>query len=99
MVIGREMGKKVKIVYIPKNLAYGLGFIMEFLNEIFPFYPFRSREIGSPVFSRKTVDWVTNDRYICSINKIKKELGFKPKYTQKEGIHNTLKWYKEKNLI
>lgn len=97
--IAKVMNKKVKIIYIPKTPAYLLGILMEFLNKIFPFYPFRGKETGSPYFSRKTVDWVTNDMYICSIDKIKSQLNYKPPYSQEEGIKRTVKWYREKGLI
>ena len=98
-LIGKNMGKKIKIICIPKRIAYGVGLFMEFLNVIFPFYPFRSKEIGSPLFSRKTVNWVTNDEYICSTKKANIQLGYIPDYAREDGIKNTLKWYKEKNLI
>jgi len=98
-LIARNMGREIKIIYIPKKIAYTLGGFMEFLNKLFPFYPFRGKETGSPLFSRKTVDWVTNDQYICSTEKAKKDLGYIPKYSREEGIKRTLKWYKEKNLI
>jgi nucleoside-diphosphate-sugar epimerase len=51
------------------------------------------------LFSRKTVNWVTNDEYICSTKKANIQLGYMPDYAREDGIKNTLKWYKEKNLI
>jgi len=85
-------------MYIPKSIAYKMGYFMEILGKLFPFYPFRGKEIGSPIFSRKTVDWVTNDKYVCSTNKLKK-LGFNPSVPLQQGIKNTLSWYKKKNLL
>jgi dihydroflavonol-4-reductase len=97
--IADVMGVEVKVIYIPKWIAYLGGFCMEVLNHILPFYPFRGRETGSPIFSRKSVDWITNDRYVCSIEKIKKELGYQPLYTRKEGIKRTIDWYEKKRLL
>ena len=97
--IANVMNVKLKVMHIPKWIAYCLGICMEFLNFVFPFYPFRGKETGSPIFSRKSVDWITQDRYICSIEKIKKELGYKTLYLRREGIRNAVRWYKEKGLI
>jgi len=97
--IAEVMKKKIKIIYIPKTPAYMLGIFMEFLNKIFPFYPFRGKQTGSPYFSRKTVDWVTNDMYLCSIDKLKSDLGYEPPYTQEEGIKRSVAWYTEKGYI
>jgi len=33
-------------------------------------------------------------RYALNSSKIKKELGFKPKYKFKDGIKETIEWYK-----
>jgi len=97
--IGQEIGNEIKIIRIPKNIAYKLGQFMEILSEILPFYPFRGDEIGSPLFSRKTVDWVTNDQYICSTKKARSHLGYAPKYTREQGIRNLTNWYREKGII
>ena len=97
--VGREIGNEIRIIRIPKNVAYKLGRFMEILSVIFPFYPFRGDEIGSPLFSRKTVDWVTNDQYICSTEKAKNHLGYAPKYSRADGIKNIIKWYREKGIL
>ncbi len=97
--IGREIGNEIRVIRIPKSIAYKLGRFMEILSVILPFYPFRGDEIGSPLFSRKTVDWVTNDQYICSTKKAESQLGYSPKYSREEGIRNVIKWYKEKELL
>jgi len=97
--IGREIGNEIRIIRIPKSVAYKLGRFMEILSVILPFYPFRGDEIGSPLFSRKTVDWVTNDQYICSTKKAENQLGYKPKYSRGDGITNIIKWYREKGIL
>ncbi len=97
--IAKVMDVKLKVIHIPRSIAYCIGFVMEVLNKILPFYPFRGKQTGSPIFSRKSVDWITNDRYICSIAKIKKDLGYEPKYSMTEGVKNTVRWYEEERLI
>ena len=98
-LIGEKFGRDLKIIRIPKKIAYVLGSFSELLNKALPFYPFRGKETGSPIFSTKTVDWVTNDQYICSIDKARKDLGYNPDYAREEGVQRTLNWYKEKGLI
>lgn len=97
-LVADQLGKEILIIPIPKSIAYLIGFAMEMLNKILPFWPFRGKETGSPLFSRKTVDWVTNDEYICSIDKIKK-LGYKPICSREEGIQRTLAWYIRKGIL
>lgn len=97
--IAKEMNVKLRLIPLPYSVGYILGCIGEGLNKLLPFYPFRGREIGSPLFSRKTVNWISHDMYICSIDKAKKELGYKPPYSLQQGIKNTINWYKEKGLI
>jgi len=43
------------------------------------------------VMDRKAHDY----RYAINFDKIKKELGWKPKYTFEEGLQKTIKWYKD----
>ncbi|MEM3364947.1 MAG: NAD-dependent epimerase/dehydratase family protein [Candidatus Methanomethyliaceae archaeon] len=45
-----------------------------------------------------TVDSVTRDRYY-SIEKAKRELGYKPKYDLKRGLEETVKWYEQAGII
>lgn len=97
--IAKVMDVELKVIHIPRPIAYCVGYMMEILNKILPFYPFRGKQTGSPIFSRKSVDWITNDRYICSIEKIKKDLVYKPVYSREEGIRKTVKWYEEEQLI
>ena len=50
------------------------------------------------ILRRSIVDAVTKHR-AYSINKAKKELGYKPQYSLKEGLEETIKWYKDNGFI
>jgi UDP-glucose 4-epimerase len=96
---GEVMGIDLKIISIPKPIGYAIGLSCEVLSKIFPFPPFRVRETGRPYISRRTIKWTTNDLYICDISKARKQLGYKPLFSLKEGLERTIKWYKEKKLL
>jgi UDP-glucose 4-epimerase len=72
---------------------------MEGLSKIFRFYPFTVPETGRPSFSRKTVKWMTQSKYFCSIEKARKGLGYRPEYDLKRGIEETVAWYRENKML
>jgi len=96
---GEVMGVDLKIICLPKSVGYTLGLTCEVLSKIFPFPPFRVKETGRPYFSRRTVEWTTEALHACDISKAKKELGYKPLFSLKEGLKRTIEWHEEKNLI
>lgn len=96
---GEAMDIDLKIIYLPKTVGYLVGLSFEVLSKVFRFPPFRIKETGRPYISRKTINWTTNDMYVCDISKAKKELGFKPIFSLKEGLEKTIEWYKEKGII
>lgn len=96
---GETMGIKLKTISLPKPVGYSIGLSCEILSKILPFPPFRVRGTGRPYISRRTIKWTTNDLYICDISKAKKELGYKPPFSLKEGLKRTIQWYKEKGLL
>jgi len=93
------MGIDLKIVTIPKSIGYVIGLTGEILSTVLPFPPFKVKETGRPYVSRRTVWWTTNSIYICDNSKSRKELGYKPLYSLREGLERTIKWYKEKGII
>ena len=57
------------------------------------------RPLGiEPPLYRRRLDFFTKDRAF-DISKAKKDLGYKPQVSLKEGLRITAKWYKENNLI
>lgn len=75
-------------VYLPAILATMMSILFEF-GGIF----------GLPVLlSRKRVGFITEPKRYTT-EKIKKELGFKPKVSLQDGIKVTADWYNKNNLI
>jgi len=97
--IAIEYGAKVRIIHLPLFFAYVLGLLMEILNYLLPFPPFRHPKTGVPLFTRTTVEWVADSKYFCSIEKAKKELGYKPQFTLQRGLRNTIEWYKKEGYL
>jgi nucleoside-diphosphate-sugar epimerase len=59
----------------------------------------KSRLLGSePFFTRYWIDEVTSN-YACNLSKARREIGYSPKVSTKEGIRRTAEWYMEKGLL
>ncbi|MEN6509869.1 MAG: NAD-dependent epimerase/dehydratase family protein [Smithella sp.] len=97
--IASELGTPVVKPHIPVRLALLMGLTFEILSKLFRFYPFVIPQTGRPPFSRKTVEWTSESRLFCDISKARHELGYRPPYSLKEGIHQTVDWYKKKGYL
>jgi UDP-glucose 4-epimerase len=93
--IASELGTSVVKPHIPVRLALLMGVTFEILSKIFRFYPFVIPQTGRPPFSRKTVEWTSESRLFCDISKARRELGYRPPCSLKEGIRQTVDWYKK----
>lgn len=87
--IASELNVKLNNLSIPKSFVMPPVYILEKLYCI----------IGkNPPFSTKKLEFfLQSKRY--SIEKAKKELGYKQQISIKEGIRKTVEWYKKRNLI
>jgi len=85
-ICGREPPK----MHIPPSLAKIMIAPVEAFNRV----------IGKENFNWhvSTVDAVTCDR-AYSIERIRRELGFTPKYDLRKGLKETVEWYKDNNII
>ena len=96
--IGRELGVNVKYIRMPVFFAKSLGLSIEILSKIFRFYPFTFKATGRPTFSRGSVTWMAKSTLFCDISKVK-SLGYHPPYNLKEGIKETVEWYRQKGVL
>ncbi len=87
--IASELGVKLSKIHIPKWLAYFVGFCFDILERTF--------SIMFPL-SRESVNKLTANM-VYSSEKIKRDLGFKPKFGLQEGIIKTIAWYKSNKKI
>ena len=76
--ISDELGKKILIIRIPKIIAQIIIFPIELISKVFKF---------KSILTLKRIESMTNDR-IFSVEKAKKELGYKQTIGLKEGIKN-----------
>ena len=86
----KELGIK-KPVNIPKSIVYPIGFLMEFFAQLFNLK-------SPPLLTRSRVN-MFYDNIEYSTKKAQGILLFTNKYTLKEGIKRTVKWYRDNNLI
>ena len=84
--------EKVKLMpfYLPNFLMTLTGLIVELLGKISGFHP---------PFSRDTVKWMSTDFWVSDISKIKKDLGYQPKYSLEEGVKETVQWYQKNKFL
>lgn len=82
--------KKILPIKLPKVVFFIGGYVVEFIANIFNFHP---------PFKHDTVKWMTNRVWYSDISKARKELGYIPKISLKEGVRKTVEYYKEKGFI
>lgn len=88
--IALALGVKPFRIFLPDWLLKTAGWAMEILGGLFHF---------RPPFSKNTVVWMTSDFWVSDISKAKEKLGYCAGYSLKEGIEETVKWYKDNNLL
>ncbi|MBS1518716.1 MAG: NAD-dependent epimerase/dehydratase family protein [Bacteroidetes bacterium] len=89
-VTSKLLGKKAVKIRLPHSVVYSVGF----LSEIFSYFT------GKPVtLNVEKCRDITQLRWVCSNQKAKAQLGFKPEYTLEESFKKTIDWYKEVNWI
>lgn len=76
---------------IPKWIVYPVALILELIHTVVNIK-------SSPLLSRGRVN-MFYDTIEYSVKKAEKLLGFKNRYSLEEGIHRTVRWYKEHNFI
>ncbi|MBP9096442.1 MAG: NAD-dependent epimerase/dehydratase family protein [Ignavibacteria bacterium] len=89
-ITGKLLGKKAFKIALPHFIVYTVGAFAQFFAG----------------FSRKPATLnlekcrdITQVRWVCSTDKIEKELGFKSKYTLESAFKKTIDWYKEQGWI
>ncbi len=97
--IADTMGTGVWTPHIPVPAAMAIGLAFEGVSKVLRFYPFLIPQTGRPPFSRKTVEWTAKSRLYVDISKARKELDYHPPYSLREGVHETVSWYRENGLL
>ena len=86
-IIAQELGISASFVSLPTTPYRALHILSTFTYKHFGFLPHSSR-----------YELFLTDRVLC-ISKAQKELGYNPHVTVREGIQQTVKWYRENGYI
>ena len=84
------MNKKVLQINVPKLIVYIIAAIAE-LGSLFSRKP--------ALLNIEKAKDITQDNWICNIEKAKRELGYRESLTLEEGIRDTVAWYRAKGWI
>lgn len=97
--IAKQLDVDIKFLRMSVVMAKMIGFSFEILSKFLKFYPFYFKEMGRPAFSRKSVDWMTNNTLFCDISKAQRELGYKASFSLYDGIKETAEWYSKIGVL
>ncbi len=87
--VGRAMGINVRIRYYPIAPLIVAGHVVEKVCKPFGITP--------PIFPRR-VDWYRQNRAF-SIEKAKREIGYRPEVGLNEGLRRTYEWYRSEGAL
>lgn len=84
------LGRKVRTVPVPAAAAYALGWMAEMA----------SRMRGKPgILSREKVREAGCRYWVCDTGKARRELGFSAQHSLREGLTETLLWYRNSGWL
>ncbi len=76
--------------HIPMPLIKVLAYFLETTN----------RWMNKPaIINREKLHELVAANWCCDINKAKRELNFNPKFSLKEGLEDSIKWYRKNNML
>lgn len=88
--IAEEIGTHPPFIQIPVWMGKSFGYGMEVVSKIRGVYP---------PFSSTAVDWMSKSQSVYACTKAKELLGYQPTVSLREGIRETVAWYKERGLL
>jgi nucleoside-diphosphate-sugar epimerase len=89
-ITSKLLGKKAIKIKIPHSVVFSVGYIAQFFSTF--------SKNAATLNVEKCKD-ITRERWVCSNQKAKDELGFEEKYTLEESFAKTIEWYKENKWI
>lgn len=84
------MNKNALRIKVPHFTVYTLGF----LSQVFAMFSSKPA-----ILNLEKSREITQAYWTCSVEKAKKDFGFKEELSLEQGIENTVKWYKEQKWI
>jgi len=89
--IKKGTGKETAIkLSVPEICAYPIGYISDFFSKITQ---------KPALLNRQKLIEMKQSAWICSNEKIKKEMDWQPRFSLDEGIKETARWYQEQGWI
>lgn len=83
------LGRKLYTVHISPDMVKKIAGTIESAASFFGRYPVINREKANEL----VLEWT------CSVDKAREELGYRQEVSLREGIHNTISWYRKHNWI
>jgi nucleoside-diphosphate-sugar epimerase len=90
VIAGRVMGRRPRVVSVPEGAVRALGAL---------------NSLASVVTRRpKMLDWqkaneVLHPYWLCDISKARRELGYAPAHSLKDGLAETVEWYRSEGWL
>ncbi len=88
--IATELGVRPRFIEIPVWVGKAAGLGMEGVSKILGIYP---------PFSRTAAEWMSKTESVYDCTKAKEILGYNPSISLREGIRETIEWYKSRGLL
>ncbi len=89
-LLGKIFDRKVRSLVIPRPVAYTVAMGAEMLSAI-------TRKM--PVINRDKVKDLSQECWGCSIEKAKRELGYREQISIEEGLKETINWYRSEGWL
>lgn len=84
------LGKKTLKFHVPLGIVKIIAGLLETTSSL-------SKK--TPALNKEKLNELTAPSWNCSIENIKKDLGFEPKYDLEKGLEETLNWYRTNNWL
>lgn len=84
------LGKRAFRVHLPVFMVNGLAVLMD------RWYLYKK---DTPVLNKEKMNELTAVNWACDISRIQRDLNFVPQYNLKQGLSETLDWYKESKWL
>ena len=89
-IVKRLLGKKAFRFHLPLSVIKVIFFVVEKINKSMN---------KVPVVSIEKLNELTAENWVCDISKVKKDLGFEPKFDLEKGLRTSIEWYKENKWL
>ncbi|QCR21592.1 NAD(P)-dependent oxidoreductase [Pontibacter sp. SGAir0037] len=86
----RILGRKSVKVHVPVRMATLIANLLEAVY---------ASSHKMPALNKEKLSELTAENWNCSIERIRKDLGFVPEYDLEKGLSQTLQWYKENKWL